>query len=254
MCYPAPPTIAFVPGSFHTPAHFSLMTKALQNEDIPSIAISLPTCGPNAEQFDHKDDIEAICKVLLDLVELQKKDVLFVCHSYGGIPASQSVTGLEKSKRASKGQEGGIIGIVFICSLLVPEGERMAGGKPIEEGLPSHFEYDGSVLRCERDSGDVFYNDLDPSERGQWVDILTPQSGKAFTFPTSGTCWDLDIRKAYIMTKADLVVPYYAQEAMVGRVRRPDDQWQLITMEGEVGHSPFLSRVEQLVGILKGLF
>ena len=50
-----------------------------------------------------------------------------VCHSYGGIPGGGAAQGLSKSTRVKEGKEGGVLGLICICAIIVPEGKSLGG-------------------------------------------------------------------------------------------------------------------------------
>lgn len=131
---PSKPTIVFVPGAFHTPDHFRPMSDLLRQSSYPSVTLSLPSIGELAATFAPGDDIRAIRSELEKLVENEGKDVVMAMHSYGGVPGSQTVTGLEKSVRTKEGKKGGVIHILFIAALVLENGqslvEALGGGLP----------------------------------------------------------------------------------------------------------------------------
>ena len=137
------PTIVFVPGAFHTPSHFAPVIELLQKSSYPSLAVSLPSIGAQAATGTLTDDTQAIRSVLEKLIEEEGKDVIMAAHSYGGVPACQSVGGLEKSKRADKGEKGGISHVLFIAALLVEEGKALVDA--LGGGLPPWAEAEVSL-------------------------------------------------------------------------------------------------------------
>ena len=55
------------------------------------------------------------------------KDVIVVCHSYGGVLASEAIhQSLSRKVRAAEGKEGGVVHIVYLCAFIIPEGESLA--------------------------------------------------------------------------------------------------------------------------------
>ncbi|KFY15305.1 hypothetical protein V492_02086, partial [Pseudogymnoascus sp. VKM F-4246] len=58
---------------------------------------------------------------LLPLLE-EGKDVVVVCHSYGGIPAGGAARGLAKKEREARDEKGGVLGLIYLTSFVVPEG------------------------------------------------------------------------------------------------------------------------------------
>ena len=118
----AKPTVIWVPGLLHTPEHFQPIISALAKVSIPSVSFSLPNVGAGAPTAAPYDDLKQLRAMLEGLVD-EGKEVLLICHSYGGVPASQAIRGLQRSERERNGQPGGIIRIVFMAAFALPEGE-----------------------------------------------------------------------------------------------------------------------------------
>ena len=62
-------------------------------------------------------------------------------------------------------------------------------------------------------------------------------------------CWDVDVPKIDIVTTEDVALPVEQQEAMIKSVW--DDTWSVKYIASS--HSPFLSRIDEFVGILEDL-
>ena len=118
------PTVVWVPGLLHTPAHFQPIVSALAKVSIPSVTVSVPNIGARAATAAPYDDVKTVRTTLQELVD-EGKEVLVISHSYGGVPACQAVRGLEKSLRVKVGQPGGIIRIVFMAAFVIQEGESL---------------------------------------------------------------------------------------------------------------------------------
>ncbi len=87
--------------------------------------------------------MQAIRSVLEKLIEEEGKDVVLAAHSYGGVPACQTVKDLEKSKRANGEKRGGVIHVLFIAALLVEEGQALVDA--LGGGLPPWAEAEVSL-------------------------------------------------------------------------------------------------------------
>ena len=138
------PTVIFVPGAFHTPAHYEPIISQLKKLSSPSLAVSLPTIGTHASTAGLAEDIQVIRSKLEEMVNQEARDVVLVAHSYGGNPVCQAVKGFEKSERTRSGQSGGIIHCIFINALLFAEGESIVSSSP-EGSLPPWAEADVSA-------------------------------------------------------------------------------------------------------------
>ena len=138
------PTFAFVPGAFHTPAHFQPLVDALAAAGYEGVGIPLPIVGAGAGKCVSSDDAGAIREVLKELVVEKHKEVILVCHSYGGVPGSEAIRGLEKSAV----QHGGVVGYVGICAFMCREGETMAEGYARTGFVPGLDWYEVDVGVC----------------------------------------------------------------------------------------------------------
>lgn len=125
------PTIVFVPDAFHVEAHFVPLCELLNQASFPMAVIDLPTTA-RAKTASYVEDVHAIRSLLEKLIE-EGKEVILAAHSYGGVPACQSVSGFERSKRQSQGKPGGVVHVLFVTALLVEQNRRMVealeGGK-----------------------------------------------------------------------------------------------------------------------------
>lgn len=94
---------------------------------------SLPSCDTHAPQTSScSADAEAVRKQILNLIDAEGKDVVVLCHSYGGIPAGGAASGLSKRARVKDGKKGGVIGLVYMSDFVVPAKSsllEMMGGK-----------------------------------------------------------------------------------------------------------------------------
>ena len=127
------PTILFIHGSWHNPAHFEGIRNLFESQ-------GYPTSCPLQPSIDHrpptglKEDAQVIQDELTKLIHKQQKEVLVVAHSYGGIVATESITqDLSINARREKGLKGGVLHILYMCAFLLVEGKSLAsalGGLP----------------------------------------------------------------------------------------------------------------------------
>lgn len=125
------PTVVFVPGAFHSKAHFAPISSLLNQKSYSTVTVELPTTV-KATTAKYVDDVHAIRSVLEKLIEEEGKEVMLAPCSYGGVPGCQSVSGLERSRRKTEGKAGGVVHVLFIAALLIEQGEKMV--KALEGG------------------------------------------------------------------------------------------------------------------------
>lgn len=125
------PTIALVPGAWHTPAHYEPLLEQLRKLGYATISQQLPSVGSeDPKSQSAANDADFVRRNVL-LPELdQGKDVIVLMHSYGGSPGSAAAKGLSKTERAAAGQKGGVIGLVYISAFLAGEGDSLVSKNP----------------------------------------------------------------------------------------------------------------------------
>nr|GAT42523.1 predicted protein [Mycena chlorophos] len=249
------PTFLFVPGVCHTPAHCQPLLDAFHARGYSAEAVALPTVGSLASTAPLNADVNAIRDSLERLVVNENRDVVLVCHSYGGVPGSQAVKGFERSRRMADGTDGGIVQVVFLAAMLPKEGEStaelLAGvGAPKELGRWLEPGTENTIV-ANKHATEMLFHDLDTDAAAHWTKELEPMSTHTMTTPAVGVCWDLDVPKVYIVCKQDraLWIPGVSTLRFVERVNGGSlDGWS--TLEMDCGHSPFLSHIHQLVDML----
>ena len=126
-------TFAIVCGAWHAPEAYSDLTSALNDAGYVTVVPRLASLNSSSpERVTCTEDVDAVRSRLLSLIDDEEKDVVVVCHSYGGIPGGGAARGLSKEVRAAEGRKGGVIGIIYMCAFVVPEGSSllvMMGGQ-----------------------------------------------------------------------------------------------------------------------------
>lgn len=129
----APPTFLLVPGAWHSPPIYDLLRAQLTQRGFPSVAAKLVTVGPtDAKNQGIEQDVVSIRSQLDPLVDAGK-EVVVVCHSYGGIPTAAAVEGRNLKDRVAQGRKGGVRMVVYMTSFAIPAGTGLLdglGGKP----------------------------------------------------------------------------------------------------------------------------
>ena len=103
----------------------------------------------------------------------------------------------------------------------------------------------GTVLRP-GNVAPVFYGDLPSEEAEHWTSLLLPHSAAPAAANVGDVCYDLDVPITYVLCAEDPGVQL--QERMVERFK--GNNWRVVRIAG--GHSPFLSRKEELMEVIQG--
>ncbi|PYI00187.1 alpha/beta-hydrolase [Aspergillus ellipticus CBS 707.79] len=234
------PTIVFVPGAWHTPAHYEEMLDLLQNAGYPTKSINLPSVNAT---HPHRQtlaaDVDAVRESLLKLVD-QGKEVILLMHSYGGCPGGAAAKGLSRMERS---RPGAVVGLLFLSAFLVQEGHSVvqtAGGKlndwVIDQG-------DGQLNV--RNPIEVFYHDVPTDKATEAASGIQIHALESMITPSPPTAWTDSAfhgRRGYVMTTQDRALPFLGQDIML---KLSGMEWAL--REIETSHSPFLSRPGELV-------
>ena len=117
------PTVVLVPGAWHSPIHYSLVTGLLSLGGYPIVSERLPSVNSTTpKSISVTTDANFIRNQLIVPLLNQGKDVLLIAHSYGGSPGAAAAYGLSKAERTAAGQAGGVIGLIFIAAFLAEAG------------------------------------------------------------------------------------------------------------------------------------
>lgn len=84
------PSIVIIPGAWQKPVAFEGIVRLFQQTGYPTVHVPLPTVGGTETPLAGlDDDVEAVRKVLLPLVD-EGKEVVLIGHSAGGISSKIS--------------------------------------------------------------------------------------------------------------------------------------------------------------------
>jgi hypothetical protein len=139
------PFFVLVPGASHNPSHYGYLSHLLMLAGYPTFSALLPSVGA-AGKITVSDDMEYIRNsMLIPVLDHEEHDVIILSHSYSGIPVSAAAKGLSKAERMAQGKKTGVIGQIFIASLLAKGGD----GKTVVEAFggqyPPHIRPDVGV-------------------------------------------------------------------------------------------------------------
>ena len=117
------PTVVLVPASFTPPEVYSGFVSVMQKHGLETVVVSLPSVGSREDDRapgTMSDDAAEIARVTAGLYDDQgKEEVVLLTHSYGGIPASESMKFLStKNRRGRKG----IDRIIYLAAIVLPVG------------------------------------------------------------------------------------------------------------------------------------
>ncbi|CAG8960804.1 hypothetical protein HYFRA_00002341 [Hymenoscyphus fraxineus] len=245
------PTFVCVPGAWHTPSGYDALITLLQNDGYEAIAVSLPSVGCKPVTYDFSEDVEAIRSTITKLAD-DGKDVIPVLHSYGGMCGGQALEGLSKKERATKGMKGGVVRVVYVMAMMLPEGAQPAPRDTATENMHPFMKADlekGIVTVAPTDAISVFYNDLPKEQAEKLASELEPQSIGVFWSKVTYAPWR-KIPTTFVLCENDqsFTMPY--AEYLLSTAKATDDH-KIDTLERcDAGHFVMISRLEWLAGVL----
>jgi pimeloyl-ACP methyl ester carboxylesterase len=115
------PIFLFAPGAWHQSSCFDIVRAELASLGYETEAIAYPSVGAEPPNKTLADDVAA-ARVVLEGLVAREKEVVLICHSYGGAVAANAVEGLGRRQRAEQGKNGGVIMFVYMSAFVVPKG------------------------------------------------------------------------------------------------------------------------------------
>ncbi|KAF2734592.1 alpha/beta-hydrolase [Polyplosphaeria fusca] len=241
------PTILIVPGSFCEPTFYTPLISALNNKGIPTKGLWLKSATKKPGLPTMADDAASIAADIEKEVD-QGKDVVLVAHSYGGVPASQAVEGLVKSKREKEGKKGGVVRLAYVTALVPSEGGAAAG--VLSDGSSPANSYmtideDGWMQLTDL-SGVALYvfNDLSPEEGLKQAAKFTSHSSASFAGELTYAGYK-DVPVSYLFCENDTCVPPKGQQNGLDSIEATGRKPDVTRINSD--HVPFVSHPDEVL-------
>ena len=234
-----------IPGAWHTAESYYILVPILESAGYQVTAINLISVGAEPPVQSLDPDIQHIRSTILPLIE-QGKDVIVVMHSFGGIPGSSSLKGLSRSERFAQGLPGGVVGLVYLCAWVIPEGQsaRDSGGDQSGKGGPQIVKVEGEylylvepILAC--------YHDCAEDVQRKAVKQLKHHSVATFDSRLTYAAYQ-HIPSTYLFCTNDQTIPIELQRKLIDQSGA-----NFQTFECDAGHSPFLSQPELTARVIR---
>lgn len=250
------PTIVIIHGAGHTPAHYSKLTNGLRaagyEVHCPRMLSVNKASPPNADLYT---DTALIHSYVESLVEAGRT-VVPIMHSYGGHVGTNALHGLglesRKKTKTTESPTGGISHLIYLCAYALPEGRSMFD-KVREHG---HEELIPLALDFAEDKSMVFrdlkgmvgaHPGIDEAEVDAYIDSVVVWNGTCMYQELEHCAWR-EIPVSYVLTDADVTVPYVYQKSMVDYMQKEGVKVQTFELEG--GHCPYFTMPEKVVDIV----
>lgn len=136
------PIFVLVPGASQSPAAYGYLLHLLLSKGYGAYSALLPSVSAR-EPVTVQDDTDYVReRLLLPLLDIEKRDVIIINHSYSGIPASAAARGLGKADREAQGKTTSVLGQIFIAAVVTPGGDGKDLVASFGGHLPPHMRVD----------------------------------------------------------------------------------------------------------------
>jgi pimeloyl-ACP methyl ester carboxylesterase len=221
------PTVVLVHGAWHGAWAWDELRKRLDDEGIATVAVDLPSIGPDPDVLTDMYADAATAREAIDAVD---GPVVVVGHSYGGVVITEAAAGAAN-----------VTHLVYLTAFQLDDGESLLGLLGGQE--PEWFTTpDGGRTIVPANPEHVFYNDCPPEVAAAAAARIQRMNRECFVQPIHQAAWH-DIPSTYVVCERDNAIPVFAQDNLAqraGSVRRLD-----------ADHSPFLSMPDEVVAILR---
>ncbi|KAL6912616.1 hypothetical protein FSST1_010376 [Fusarium sambucinum] len=210
------PIIVLVHGAWQTAAQWQPLAKVLTSDGFTVLQPQNATSGTDVAAIrgkTYRDDVSIIHSAIEPHLAASK-EIVVVCHSYGGVPASAVAEGYQVHERRARGLSGGIKHIVYLAAFAFPARELsllMALGGDYAPFMNNK----GDVIALGDGAKDALYNDTEPELANQLLAAGGYQSTASFETPQTFAAVDVAVPKTYVLAEDDHALPPVAQEGMI---------------------------------------
>ncbi|CZS99810.1 uncharacterized protein RCO7_01628 [Rhynchosporium graminicola] len=239
------PTIVIVPGAWQLASGWSEFAILLRNARYGVEVVSYPSVGGTVSPLPGLADDVAATQEILRKVLGKGKEVILLCHSYGGVVGSCAVEGYSSVERKREGRRGGVSLLVYMSAFMIPRGRSlldMLNGEP----LPWMNVQGEKTVAVESMMKDVIYNDMSDEQAAKHKAHTSYSSTSVFASTSTFEPWSNGIDCAYIFCTEDNALILPIQQAMVQQLGPEPVTWSL-----KSGHCPFQSVPDQLLEVMK---
>lgn len=231
------PVFVLVHGAFQTSAGWDGVMAALEAQGATVIAVNSPGRGddmtPAAEQT-----LDAYRDAVIAVIEQQNQPVILVGHSFGGMVVSAVAEAIPDK----------IATVVYLAAFLPLDGESLlalVGQNRAEDAGLITPTADQTLTFAPEAFAAAFCPECTPEQAEVLAASRVDEPLPPLNQPVTLTAENFGaVRKVYILTAQDLVVPPAFQAYMLSRT--PVDKVYAI----DAGHAPYISQPEALANIL----
>ncbi|KAI0534350.1 Alpha/beta hydrolase fold-1 [Xylaria digitata] len=248
------PYFLLVTGSFAPAPFYDDIVYRVRAHGYDMKALQLATVGlkpgegrdtPPATMYDDAALIAREVEALADA----GREVILVAHSYGGMPATESIKGLSVQARKKEGKRGGVFRLAYKTVLLTSPGHSSSEVLPPPSAdEPSRMQMDENGWLHFTDaelSASICFSDLSREEGLHWHGQFALHSAVSFTNTLTYAGYK-DVPVSYLLCEDDLVVPAEVQRREIDMIETETGSKVDVTSI-KAGHCPNVSVPEKVV-------
>ncbi|KAL5589384.1 hypothetical protein FOVSG1_011251 [Fusarium oxysporum f. sp. vasinfectum] len=209
------PVIVIVHGAWQRPSQYDALKQGLASRGFSVVQPESATAGTAISEIRGKtylDDI-AVIRAAMEQPLAAGKEIVLVCHSYGGIPGSAAAEGYQAHERREKGLPGGVKHIVYLAAFALPE-RGMSLLSAIGGAYAPFMNNKGDVISLGQGAQDALFNDSDSETANRLLAGCVYQSTASLETPSMFAATDVSVPKTYVACENDHALPFDAQIAM----------------------------------------
>ncbi|KAL8654025.1 MAG: hypothetical protein Q9210_001766 [Variospora velana] len=238
-------TFVIVPGAWHPASLYDEFTSRLREVGYGAVVATYPSCdSPNPQTATCEQDTDVLRQQCISMIEDGGKELLLVCHSYGGIPGGGAAFGLSKKDRLQEGKEGGVIGLVYMSAFVVPEGMSLYEFLGRQHGPYLIRDTPSGGMTIISPAIEALFNDVDRDTASRLVAFLVPHAILSFESPAPKQAWTepaYEGKRAFLRCTQDHTIPLAVQDMCV---QRSGLDW--IVKDVDAGHEAHISRLSEV--------
>lgn len=121
MPSPEKPVVLIIHGAWHRPLHYIHIIQPLRDMGYTVVAPCLATTGydKSTTSMSVADDANVIKNAMVPHLDTGA-EIVVLCHSYGGIPATEGVVGETIMERKERALVGGVKAIIYMAAFAPP--------------------------------------------------------------------------------------------------------------------------------------
>ncbi|KAH6683621.1 Alpha/beta hydrolase fold-1 [Plectosphaerella plurivora] len=240
-------TLRIIPAASALPVLYDNVVKAVTAHGYDIKVLHIPSVGlvtgaRPGEPPSMYDDAAFIAAHVTTIADAGN-NVLLITHSYGGVPATQSIEGLTKVEREKAGKPGGVVGLAYMTSL-VPEVDMPAATRSLsplmEIGEDGWFYYPDNKLVAR-----ISFSDMSQEEGESWAKKLVKHSAASFSNPLTYAGYK-HVPVSYLVAEGDQSISPETQRSQIKMIERVSGNKVDVTATS-AGHAPPLTAPDDVI-------